>query len=284
MKRVIKALHIDGVALNIDLSKVQFASAGASVLLFAVLNRAYFVLQGSMRIRISLPRREDNPGGYRCIVTTGLAKALLANNLEKLDALISQKRYFQSSVEPELALETTMQMLKDKALLDDEQETMLMMGINEAMLNVRNHAYEAPNERKVTELMGGKRWWQCSWFDPENDRVVFIICDLGMGIAASYSDEVYDITTQFIAEQNQVIAALTSGNSRHPTPGRGNGSEDIKRPVKMGKTKYEKLMVFTKNCLYVLDSNSKGGIPTVSTLKPSIPGTIIHWTLTPNRG
>lgn len=58
------------------------------------------------------------------------------------------------------------------------------------------------------------------WFDPKGDRVVFIICDLGMGIATSYTNEKLDSTTQFVLEQNQVVEALTSGNSRYRKPGR----------------------------------------------------------------
>ena len=281
---VINKLHFSTDPLTIDLSDVKFASAAASVLLFAVINRAYFVLEGKAIPRIIQPKKDDNTEGYRWIVSTGLAKALLANNLDKLNALVAQKRYFQSSVDPEEALATTMQMLKEKALLDIDQETMLMMGINEAMLNVKNHAYETPELQIITEMMGGKRWWQCSWFDPKGDRVVFIICDLGMGIATSYTNEKLDSTTQFVLEQNQVVEALTSGNSRYRKPGRGNGSEDIKRPVAMAKTRHEKLMVFTQSSLYVLDSETKGKDPVMSTLKPSIPGTIIHWMLAPKRG
>ncbi|MDE8742531.1 hypothetical protein PZA20_11935 [Pectobacterium polaris] len=281
---VIFRLHNDTAPLTIDLSDVKFASAAASVLLFAVINRAYFVLEGKAIPRIIQPKKEENPDGYRWIVSTGLAKALLANNSTKLAALVEQKRYFQSSVDPEKSLTATMEMLKDKALLDPEQETMLMMGINEAMLNIKNHAYETPDLQNIVDKMGGKRWWQCSWFDPENDRVVFIICDLGMGIATSYSNEEFDSRTQFILEQNQVVEALTSGNSRYQKAGRGNGSEDIKRPVAMAKTRHEKLMVFTQNSLYVLDSDFKGKEPIMSILKPSIPGTIIHWTLAPKRG
>lgn len=282
--RIENALHNLYVAVHVDLSKIEFASAAASVLLFAVLSRANFILGSQANIRISLPKKDDNPNGYRWIVSTGLGRALLATSDEKLKALVQQKRYFQSSIDPELALTTTMEMLRDKAMLSHEQETLLMMGINEAMLNVRNHAYENATYTEIVKRMGGKRWWQCSWFDKENDRVVFIICDLGMGISESYSNVKYNYTTQFILEQNQVAEALTSGNSRYRKAGRGNGSEDIKRPVSMGKTKNEKLKVLTQNCLYEFDTHSNGGRPVVTTLKPSIPGTIVYWTLSPIRG
>lgn len=284
IRDVIDSLHSKNLSVHIDLTDVKFASAAASVLLFAVLNRAYFVLGASMRLRFTFPKKEVNPEGHRCIVRTGLAKALMANTLEKLDSLVEQKRYFQSSVTPELALSTTTEMLLEKAVLDDNQATLLMMGMNEAMLNVKNHAYENKFYDPSVALMGGQRWWQCAWFDPEHDRVVFIICDLGMGIAQSYLGETIDPLAQFILEQNLVVEALTLGKSRFNEPNRGNGSDDIKRPVEQGYTKHEKLMVFTGGCLYEMDSDIANTKASVSTLRPAIPGTIILWALTPNRG
>jgi hypothetical protein len=284
VRDLIDHVHKFQHAILIDLAHVKFASAAASVLLFAVMNRAYFVLGSKLRVRFSLPKKEENPLGHRCIVRTGLAKALVANTPEKLDALVQQKRYFQSSVTPELALSTTMEMLQEKAVLDDNQAIMLMMGMNEAMLNVRNHAYEHNFYDESVKCMHGKRWWQCAWFDPEQDRVVFIICDLGMGIANSYSGEDLDPVSQFVLEQNSVLEALTSGRSRFNEPNRGNGSEDIKRPIAQGATKKEKLMVFTGGCLYELDSDVSNSHARVSTLRPQIPGTIVLWALTPNRG
>lgn len=284
VRDLIKHIHDFEHAVLIDLSKVQFASAAASVLLFAVLNRAYFVLGSRLRIRFLLPKKELNPYGHRCIVSTGLARALMANTPEKLNALVQQKRYFQSSVAPEIALSTTMEMLQAKAVLDNNQATLLMMGMNEAMLNVRNHAYESSYYNDNVKLMGGKRWWQCAWFDPEQDRVFFIICDLGMGIANSYSGEQLDSVSQFVLEQHSVLEALTSGRSRFKEPNRGNGSEDIKRPIAQGVTKHEKLMVFTGGCLYELDSDVSNSHARVSALRPQIPGTIVLWALTPNRG
>lgn len=284
IRDIIDSLHTKRLAVHIDLSQIKYASAAASVLLFAVLNRAYFVIGQRLRVRFTFPKKETNPQGHRCIVRTGLARALVANTHEKLDALVQQERYFQSSVTPELALSTTMTMLQKAAVLDETQATLLMMGMNEAMLNVRNHAYEHDFYTKGVELMGGKRWWQCAWFDPEQDRVVFIICDLGMGIAQSYQGEEIDSVAQFILEQNLVSEALTSGRSRFREPNRGNGSEDIKRPIALGTTKYEKLMVFSGGSLYEMDSDLSETRARIDILRPRIPCTIILWALTPNRG
>ncbi|MDU3898480.1 MAG: hypothetical protein E7G69_18555, partial [Enterobacter sp.] len=97
IRDIIDSLHTKRLAVHIDLSQIKYASAAASVLLFAVLNRAYFVIGQRLRVRFTFPKKETNPQGHRCIVRTGLARALVANTHEKLDALVQQERYFQSS-------------------------------------------------------------------------------------------------------------------------------------------------------------------------------------------
>ncbi|MEW2773575.1 hypothetical protein R0D11_03400, partial [Escherichia coli] len=84
----------------VDLSKVKFASAAASVLFFAIVNRAQFLTRDPNFIRFKWPKKDDNPSGHRWIVGTGLARALLAGTEEKLNALTREERYFQSAVEP----------------------------------------------------------------------------------------------------------------------------------------------------------------------------------------
>lgn len=49
IKRVIYIVHETDRPLHIDLSTIKFATAAASVLLFAVLNRAQFVLGNKLK-------------------------------------------------------------------------------------------------------------------------------------------------------------------------------------------------------------------------------------------
>lgn len=285
IKKIANVIHTQNShSVHIDLSRVVFASAAASVLLFAVLNRAQLLIGEELFIRVSLPRKISNPEGYRWIVSTGLGKALLANTSEKLEALVNEKRYFQSSTNPEQSLVKTVNMLTEKALFSEEQFILLAMGINEAMLNVFNHAYDGSSFEEMTELMGGRRWWQCAWFDKARDRVVFIICDLGIGVASSFANKQFISDEDLFEELKCVQTALTSGNSRFHTPGRGNGSEDIKRPIGSGCTKNEQLLVFSGKALYRFESgNIDGSAPVCDYLPTRIQGTIVQWSLVPKR-
>ncbi|MCI1678990.1 MAG: hypothetical protein LKK36_14975 [Ewingella americana] len=284
IREIDRVIYKQGSNVKVDLTEVTFASAAASVLLFAVLSRAQFLMGDSLLIRILLPKKSTNSQGYRWIVSTGLGKALLANSSEKLEALVNEKRYFQSSVDPEQALVKTVNMLTEKALFTDEQVIFLAMGINEAMLNVRNHAYEDIASQNSLEFMGGKRWWQCAWFDEVNDRVVFIICDLGIGIGSSFANEDLSSSENLFTELSSVEKALTSGSSRFHSPGRGNGSEDIKRPIGSGCTQNERLLVFTGRALYRYEpSASEGQAPVSEYLPARIQGTIVQWSLVPKR-
>ena len=165
--------------VTIDLSQVVYATAAATVLLFAIVNRAQLLTKVQSRIRFKFPKKEENPDGHRWIVTTGLSNALVANTTKKLEGLVSDKRYYQSAVEPFDHWLKTVMALQEKALLDPDAFALMSSALNEAMLNVSYHAYEEEGFSAQIAILGGKRWWQCSWFNKEKNTVVFIICDLG---------------------------------------------------------------------------------------------------------
>lgn len=265
----------------IDLSHVEYASAAASVRLFAIINRAYFLTIGKVNlIRFKWPKKDDNPTGHRCIVTTGLSVALLANTPKKLKKLTEERRYFQTAIEPFEHWQKTLEMIDEKALLTIEQFLLVSSALSEAMLNVSYHAYEDPKFIKDVAKMGGKRWWQSSWYNADTNKIVFIICDLGLGIHDSFTSA----SPLFTGYDNvaSVSTALTGGQSRYVNAGRGNGSEDIKRPIGTGCADSESLLVFTGNVKY--SYNSSNAIPNCEWIPEYIPGTLIEWSLVPRRG
>ncbi|GKW34874.1 MULTISPECIES: hypothetical protein [Pectobacterium] len=271
-------------SIIIDLSGVGYASAAASLLFFAIINRAYFLTQINNEIRFLFPKKSNNEKGHRYIVRTGLARALLSNTLEKLDELTSEKVFFQSSVDPDKHTVTTLDFLSKTANFTKEQLYLLSMGIGEAMLNVSHHAYETVGRSDFTEQLvrlGGKRWWQCSWYDPEEGKAVFIICDLGIGIAKSYTSLKEGSHDHGINETSLVREALSCGRSKYDGAGRGNGSEDIKRPVGQGCTENETLLVLSGNSQYYYTSATTE--PLCYHLKEYIPGTLIEWSLVTRR-
>lgn len=263
----------------VDLSHVEYASAAASVRLFAVINRAYFLTGHTNLIRFKWPKKDDNPSGHRYIVNTGLSVALLANTSSKMKKLTDEKRYFQTAIEPFEHWKKTLEMLDEKAILTIEQFLLVSSALSEAMLNVSYHAYEDLKFNKDVEKMRGKRWWQSSWYDDERNKVVFIICDLGLGIHDSFTSA----SPLFTGYDNvtSVSTALTGGQSRYVNAGRGNGSEDIKRPIGTGCADSESLLVFTGNVIYRY--NSGNAVPKCEWISDYIPGTLIEWSLVPRR-
>lgn len=265
--------------LEIDLSEVRYASAAASLLFFAIVNRAQLLTRDPNLIRFKLPKKEKNPEGHRWIVGTGLSRALLAGTEEKLRALTKEERFFQSAVEPFEHIVETVSMLQKRAELNVEQQDLLLTAISEALLNVSHHAYEDSDFKDDLLLLKGKRWWQCAWFNPEENLVVFIVCDLGLGIFKSFSPDDDGLSTQ--NEVSSVQRAMLVGESRFAGAGRGNGSEDIKRPIGVGCVDDETLLILTGHAQYNYNSNDSS--PRCERLTEYIPGTLLQWSLVPRR-
>lgn len=281
--RFINSIESIGVKKNgkvtVDLSKVKYASAAASVLFFAIVNRAQFLTQDPNFIRFKWPKKEDNPEGHRWIVSTGLSRALLAGTEDKLAALTRDERYFQSAVEPYEHIVNTVLMLQKKAVLNEHQLGLLLTAISEALLNVSHHAYEDDAFVDQLKLLKGKRWWQCAWFNPEANKVVFIVCDLGLGIFKSFLSDDDSLSMQ--NEVSSVRRAMMVGESRFVGSGRGNGSEDIKRPIGSGCEDDETLLILTGRARY--NYNSKDMNPRCEKIAEYIPGTLLQWSLVARR-
>ncbi|MGC0914307.1 hypothetical protein [Pantoea agglomerans] len=263
----------------ISFEKVTFASAAASLLLFAIVNRARLLTEDMNLFSFRWPKRESSPEGYKWIIQTGLSKALMANTEKKMESLVAEGRFFQTAVDPYEHLASTVQVLKLKASLDESQHALLEVAIGEALLNVSHHAYEHSSFSRDLSLMKGKRWWQCAWFSEEDNTVVFIICDLGLGIFKTFSPNADSISYE--KQISSVRKAMLQGQTRFVDSGRGNGSEDIKRPIESGGGDAETLLILTGNVSYSYNSNDDQ--PRCEKISEYIPGTLLEWSLTPRR-
>lgn len=271
----IEALYLGGEqSIHIDLSKVEHVSAAASVIFFAKVNRIQLRSKNPSIFKIKWPNRKHNPDGYGSVVRTGLSKALLAGDETKLDALAE---YYQSAVEPYDQVIKTVSSLYQQAPLTDEQLDLLISAVSEATLNVSHHAYEEKAYDSQVIEMGGKRWWQCSWYDAKNNILVFIIYDMGVGLGRSFQRG--DVAFSQMNELNCVLSALTVGQSRFRNVGRGNGSEDIKRPIGSGCAESESLLIFTGNAKYSYTSEDQA--IQCEPVSEFFQGTLIEWSLVP---
>lgn len=265
--------------VEIYLDNVEYASAAASLLFFAIVNRAQLLTSDPNLFKFRWPKKETNPDGHRWIVQTGLSVALLAGTDERMASLVAEGRFFQTAVEPYSHLASTVEVLQLRASLNDHQHKLLEVAIGEALLNVSHHAYEDSSFKGDLTLMKGRRWWQCAWFSEEKNTVVFIICDLGAGISNTFSPN--GNGNSYENQVSSVSKAMLVGESRFVGSGRGNGSEDIKRPIGMGCGDSETLLILTGNVRYSYNSNQPQ--PLCEKISEYLPGTLLEWTLTPRR-
>jgi hypothetical protein len=272
-------VHEDSIIL--DLTKVEFATAAASLLMFAIINRAQLLRNDANVVRFRFPSKNINPQGHSFIVKTGLARALNSGSIEKLEELRTDEQFFQSSAEPMVHLFSTIDMLQSKAKLNEEQLLLLSSGISEAMLNVSHHAYENSQFESFNALIG-KRWWQCAWFDPSTDSAFFIIYDLGVGIFGSFTGNLNGSIPKSPAYEAEIIQkAFTLGQTRFNLPERGKGSEDIKAPIRSTQAKRESLLVYSGRAEYTFESGNQR--PQARSVPELVPGTLIQWELSPKR-
>lgn len=271
----IDALYLNGTkVIQLDLSKVVHISAAASVIFFAKVNRIQLRSNNLHIFKFKWPNRKNNPDGYGSIIKTGLSKALLAGDASRLNELSG---YYQSAVEPYDQVIKTVSSLYQQAPLTSEQLELLISAVSEATLNVSHHAYEEKAYGQQVLEMGGKRWWQCSWYDAKDNILVFIIYDMGIGLGRSFQRG--DVTFSQMNELNCVLTALTVGQSRFRNMGRGNGSEDIKRPIGSGCAQSESLLIFTGNAKYSYTSVKE--TVECEPVDSFFQGTLIEWSLVP---
>lgn len=297
--QITSKLNDKKMRIHIDLSGVKRITAEASLYLFALISSAKLCLNDSKIVQFTWPQKANNPDGHSAIVATGLSTALLTNTISDLDKLRTDERFFQSSVDPETQLISTREFLLKNMdnPLNANQLSLLTTAIGEAMINVKHHAYELGESVELKSYHGGSRWWQCSWYHPEIDALFFIICDLGCGVIDSYKSTHCCLQEP---EPNILKEAFSEGFSRFIDQGRGNGSEDIKRPISEIETakdiKYEKLRIISGYSQYeytVRDNtpmikcekiySPSPELGTVSKATSYLRGTIVEWFLFPKR-
>ncbi|MBH0047293.1 hypothetical protein [Pseudoalteromonas sp. NZS11_1] len=293
IKEVDNTVTKSGMLVTLDLREVKLITAAASVLLFATVSTCQLMNRNPKQVMCIFPKESNNSEGYRYIVKTGLARALHSGELSKLDELVDQEAFFQSSNNPFKHAITTSLMLADKTEFDPIQYELLSTAIGEAMLNVHHHAYNDPlssieepktnSSKKLLVREMGRRWWQCAWYDYLKHEWVFIICDFGVGIPQSLMES-YNKLNPLIQIENKeaMIKAFTIGGSRFNRGGRGNGSEDMKRAVGRLCQETDNLLIYSGGVKY---QYSRGMVmPQVNMLATFFGGTLIEWTLKPKLG
>lgn len=158
----------------------------------------------------------------------------------------------------------------------------LSVTIAESLQNISHHAYiesdKLPTYYQFNNAFIHKLFWCFSWHNLLNNKITFILCDLGVGIVDSYSKYSnrpdYDLERLNGMPVHQVMMeALDETKSRFWRGGRGNGLHTIRHKVselaKVSITIYSNGVLYTKMM-------SPPYIESIN-YKPVLPGTWIEW-------
>lgn len=268
----IKQLASAKKVLVLDFSQTQMAYAESTLILFAIvfsICRKY----GKNCIKFIYPKQNENRSGYDYFVSTRLNVALEANTEDEITALTTTHNFYQSGASDrfeDMLISIWSDIEREK--INPEQKYLLLQGISEAILNVKNHAYI--NKRALRNLIGKGRWWQCSWYQQSKRRFVFLIYDIGSGILGTYN--------KGTAERVELLKeAMTEGFTRYTNRKRGKGSENIKKVIS-NNVENELLTVYTDELIFLYQyENGSESIKCIAT-DPTyvITGTLVSWTLT----
>ncbi|MCS6153651.1 ATP-binding protein [Shewanella baltica] len=252
--------------LHLDFSLVTKITAAASVLIFAEITRAQLATNQSDVITFSLPKSLEQAKLFKA---SGLYKAIMPGTSRKLIKLFDDNHSYQSGVDPNKFLVSTLLNLHNNGLeLTTPEAKLISKGIQEAMLNVIHHAYF---ENQDQRLGIGSRWWQLVHCDPREKRVTFIIYDKG----ASIPSTIRPSSSVNLSDADAIEYAYTKGVTRLVGTTRGKGSEDIKDAAKV-KDK-STLIVMSGRGMYFIDNGSGNGLK--SPLPHNINGTLIEWSI-----
>ncbi|MBL0460809.1 ATP-binding protein [Aeromonas dhakensis] len=257
--------------ITLDLRRTEKVTGAAALMLFAHVNTLQLKHGSRSRVKCLFPDSKENENGHNDIVKTRLSRALSSGSVAELEQLVLEGTPFQSSNDPSVHASRTVKYLTDKLGLRKTDQLVLTLtaAISEAMLNVVHHAYDFAPSIFTGDLQS--RWWQYANFDRKNNRFVFLIYDLGLGIIKSYKSS----TNRHQDDAFLLEEALSFGCSRFSKtqPWRGNGSEDIKHPVNLG----ESLFIYCENLRYIYR-----GDPTSAKIDRTLcklDGNLIEWTL-----
>lgn len=262
LKDVLKAMQSINLSANkystplhIDMSNVTSLNAGAALLLFSFITSAQLVNQRGDFVRITLPTDTDLKKRIR---SSGLWDAVRNGTGRKLDKNWNTDNNFQSGYDPEKHLELTLELLERKW---GQLPPHLSVAINEAMLNISQHAYVTNNPNAV------KRWWQYIFI--RNNELHFLIFDKGIGIPDSF--RLQNLHNR-LNDRKIIELAMQRWVSSTGTKGRGNGSMNIQKPV--SKVEHDTLIILSHSGAY---EYYKDGKTKLIQLPLKLAGTLLMW-------
>ncbi|AIW12894.1 hypothetical protein IX91_01440 [Vibrio tubiashii ATCC 19109] len=257
LSNISSALFKHNVKVHLDLTACPNISAAALVMLFAEVSRARMALEEDDVITIELPKEFSDTSWEEAITL----------HYRKYASLFDNDHTFQTVSEPNKAMASIMKLLfKSGVVLSKPDTRVFTKGVNEAMLNVINHAYSD----QLEPLGGiGRRWWQACWLQKKangDETLVYIIFDLGCGMLKSLPNQNNETPVQHITR------AMKYGVTRTDEVDRGKGTKNM-----------EEATIIRNNSLMFIGSNNaiyiKAEGQNSQALESRLPfdGTLVEW-------
>jgi hypothetical protein len=237
---------------QVDMTSVKQLKAEPALLLFAYITAAQVDSGHSDIVKVILPKDRDVKALIRA---SGLWDVIKVGTSRKLDRNWQTNNHFQSGYDPNKHLELTLLALeKEYGTIPNK----LGVAINEAVLNIVQHAYQSG---VLT------RWWQYIYIS--DNKLNFFIYDRGRGIPSHFrrNGQYTNLSDQAI-----IAKAMERGITSTRVPGRGNGSENIKKPVKQLDKDYMRIISEWGSYTYSEDSDIQ-----LSQMPVYLEGTLISW-------
>jgi len=265
-----KQIFFNDNAICVDLRKLEYITAAASVLLFSTISRAKFCGPyqfASTNVTVLFPIDKKIKRNFR---QWGFNRALRCKSIPELDSLFNENGFYITGSDPKLDGKKISDFICTKYEIT-KLPNRLSSAIQEGLLNILHHAYDEP----VHNFMRN-RWW-CVFAVVENNSKRYLQCiilDRGKGIKKNILGAFPLIQTQAGSEGFYIGYAMNKDISSTHSVGRGQGSEDLKHPV-MLRDNDDYLSVLSHRGGFTQDSNSKDEME----YSKSVGGTIIEWRL-----
>lgn len=260
------------IGITIDFSDLEYFSAAASLLLFAKISKCQLCVNAPNDIDIIQPVEKNVRALFQ---RSGLWNAIKPGGVSKIRRLIdTDNQYLSGSNEAienfdKVLASTIVNLAKQNVKFTKDNGIIFTRGITEAILNVHYHAYSSSSLANLFPQISNGRWWQCCWFDKDNQQFVFIIFDDGEGIPSGIK-KAYQKKD---SDSELIKFAMTKGISKTLDPQRGKGSDDIIKTSCVFPNSH--LLVFSGHGYYKHDDS---GVSTKE-LPFKLNGTLTQWVL-----
>lgn len=263
-----KQVFINERYVELDFSQTVHITAAAALYLVSVVTKCQNCAPKNImypHIVVSYKFPPDDIK-WRLFDSTGILEIIKPGGKKKLDQVWEDlSNPFQTGNDPAKQFPRMLDWYRSLDIGPVPQK--LHSAVQEGYLNIKQHAYD----KHMTVDFLKYRWWLYAVHDSTLNRVAFLLLDRGLGIPRH-------VNLPEGAKSNDVgriAIAMQKGWSSTGEPGRGRGTENIRKPINL-KDNDDRLMVMSGMGKY---NYIKGSDPRLEPLPVNFQGTLIEWSL-----